>query len=539
MGVDTESRVTSVPAPTDSTQSLFVRNATGLVRELSAFDSFNISISAVIAPIGFIFFIALCPYFWPNANLLVSCAIGIPGSICFALVYTYFTVIMPRSGGDYVWLSRTLSPFFGFVVNASLTYVYLTWWAMNFTVFVTVCMPALAYVLGIKSHWMTNPSHLETGAILTLAVVLYTLLMVRSAHAAARFMFVLFFLVWAGMLLFVAVLAFTSHQSFIHSWNAHAGTYSYNAIIARAKSLGFGYGGSKVGPTFLAVSEVLLVYCGFQWTGYWAGEIKDVKKSAFRAIMGGMIFVIASYTIFTAVVYKVYGVKFIGSLMFLGFGGGAAHTSLPFAPYVTQLFRFTPVGVALQVIVIAGFALSVIWGAPAGFVMATRNVFAWSFDRLAPEKLTEVSDRYHSPVAATLLVAVFIEILCLLNVFSNLGAWELSIIWILGGGFIVVSFAAAWLPWHKPELHAKAPDWARRRFIGVPVITWVAIVNIIFWGYASYASFATGLAGLQLRPIIDSAVVPLFACAYYFGMRLYRRSQRVNMSLMFQEVPPE
>lgn len=539
MSMETETRPKPAAAPTESSSSLFVRNATGLVRELGAFDSFNISVSAVIAPIGFIFFITLCPYFWPNANLLVSCAIGIPGSICFSLVYTYFTVIMPRSGGDYVWLSRTLSPFFGFTVNVSLTYVYLTWWAMNFTVFVTACMPAIAYVAGIKASWMAAPSHLETGTILTVAVVLYTLMMVRSAHTAARFMFVLFFIVWAGMLLFVGVLAFTGRASFIHSWNTTAGTYSYAGVIAKAKSLGFSYSGFRWSPTFLAVSEVLLVYCGFQWSGYWAGEIKDVKRSAFRAIMGGMIFVIASYMIFTAVVYKVYGVKFIGSLMYLGFGSGSSHVSLPFAPYVTQLFKFTPVGVALQVVVIAAFALSVIWGAPAGFVMATRNVFAWSFDRLAPEKLTEVSDRFHSPVAATLLVAVFIEILCLLNVFSNLGAWELSIIWILGGGFCIVSFAAAWLPWHKPELHAKAPNWARRRFIGIPVITWVAVVNIIFWGYATYASFATGLAGLQLRPIFDSAAVPLAAAAWYIGMRIYRRSQRVDMSLLFQEVPPE
>ena len=57
------------------------------------------------------------------------------------LVYLYFTVIMPRSGGDYVWVSRTLNPFFGFFTNFSLTFVFLTWIAFNFTYMLGVMGP--------------------------------------------------------------------------------------------------------------------------------------------------------------------------------------------------------------------------------------------------------------------------------------------------------------------------------------------------------------------------------------------------------------
>src|SRR5919202_1436286 len=91
---------------------LFTRNATGLVRELSAFDAFN-------------------------------------------LVYLYFTTLMPRSGGDYVWVSRTLHPSLGFIVNFSLTFVFLTWGAFNFTFMLSVVGPAAAYVAGIHNHWFT------------------------------------------------------------------------------------------------------------------------------------------------------------------------------------------------------------------------------------------------------------------------------------------------------------------------------------------------------------------------------------------------
>ena len=80
------------------------------------------------------------------------------------------------------------------------------------------------------------------------------------------------------------------------------------------------------------------------------------------------------------------------------------------------------------------FILTIIWWTPAGYLLGTRNAFAWAFDRLAPEQLTSVSDRYHTPVVATIFIAVVIEILNLLNIYSNLAAWLLSIIWVLGAG---------------------------------------------------------------------------------------------------------
>ncbi len=109
------------------------RNATGLVRELSAFDAFNLVFSAVLIPVGITEVMSFTPQFWPHANMLVSFLLATPLVATCGLVYLYFTVIMPRSGGDYVWVSRTLNPFLGFFTNFSLTFVFLTWIAFNFT----------------------------------------------------------------------------------------------------------------------------------------------------------------------------------------------------------------------------------------------------------------------------------------------------------------------------------------------------------------------------------------------------------------------
>jgi amino acid transporter len=531
-----------VPGATESTPSLFLRNATGLVRELTAFDAFNLVFSAVLVPIGFMDVMAFAPQFWPRANLFLSFLIAAPLLTCFGLVYLYFTVLMPRSGGDYVWVSRTLSPFLGFVVNVSLTYVFLTWVSFNFMLIMKVLAPALAYVAGIKASWLASPGNVEIAVMITLLTVVYALLMMRGVRPMARFMFVSFIIVWLGVLVMIVIMAFASHAGFIHNWNANSGTgLSYAGVVAKANGLGFSAaGGIGWGATLFAMVYAFNVYTGFQWTGYFAGEIKNVRRTAATSILGAMVASVVGYCLLALLVYKFFGFNFFGSLVYLGFGPGASHVTLPFAPYIPQLLKFLPVARGIQIALVLTFLLTIIWWTPAGFLLGTRNAFAWAFDRLAPEQLTRVSDRFHTPVVATIFIAVVIEILNLLNIFSNLGAWLLSIIWVLGAAFVIVSFAAAWMPWHKPELHAQAPGWSRRRFLGVPVITWVAIVSLASWAFVIWTAFSTGFGGsFSPKPMLESSAVPILAIVWYIGVRMYRRRQGVNLGRLFQEIPPE
>src|SRR5215471_6017046 len=176
MQVTTAGSRASAPPPASS-RNLFVRNATGLVRELSAFDAFNLVFSAVLIPVGITQVMSFTPTFWPHANMLVSFLLATPLVATVGLVYLYFTVIMPRSGGDYVWVSRTLSPFFGFFANFSLTFVFLTWISFNFTYMLGTMGPAAAYVGGWHAGWLTSPDQTEQMVIATVLTVAFTGLM--------------------------------------------------------------------------------------------------------------------------------------------------------------------------------------------------------------------------------------------------------------------------------------------------------------------------------------------------------------------------
>ncbi len=105
-------------ATTGSTSRLFVRNSTGLVRTASALDAtiFNAVISA---PIGstlawsIFFTLVAFPGADPVGVLIITLIINIPVLIMFALL----GASMPRVGGDYVWVSRVLSPPLALISN--------------------------------------------------------------------------------------------------------------------------------------------------------------------------------------------------------------------------------------------------------------------------------------------------------------------------------------------------------------------------------------------------------------------------------------
>ena len=526
--------------PPGGSRNLFVRNATGLVRELNAFDAFNLVFSAVLIPVGITEVMAFTPMFWPHANMLISFLLATPLVACCGLVYLYFTVIMPRSGGDYVWVSRTLSPFLGFFVNFSLTFVFLTWIAFNFTYMLSVMGPALGYVAGWHSSALVSPSNGEMMIIATVLTALFTVLMVFGVRVVARYMVVTFAVVWAGMIAWLLVMAFGSHGHFVSAWNSHSGT-TYGAVISQAGKLGFSAaGGIGWAATIFGMIYSFQVYTGFQWTGYFAGEIRNVRKTATTSILGALLLSAIGYVVGVGLIYKYYGFKFFGSSVFMALGGGSSHWKLPFLPYLPSLVSFLPGPRWLLTFIVLCFLLAILWWTPTGFMLGTRNLFAWSFDRLAPEKLTSVSDRFHTPVVATVTIGCVVELLNYLNIYQGLGAYLLNIIAVMALAFIIVSIAAAAAPWLRPQLHAQGPGWARRTVAGIPVITLAAAVSAISWAFVIYVAFHTGFGGsFGLKPMIEAFTAPLIGIVYYAGARLYRSRQGMRFTQTFAEIPPE
>ena len=98
--------------------SLFLRNATGLVKGWSAFDAFTYSFMSVnLVTLGMFYSLAVFAYV-PTASPVLSILIAAIAVTFLAVAYAALIAVMPRAGGDYVWQTRVLDGLPGIVTGA-------------------------------------------------------------------------------------------------------------------------------------------------------------------------------------------------------------------------------------------------------------------------------------------------------------------------------------------------------------------------------------------------------------------------------------
>ena len=522
-------------------KELFVRKATGLVRELSPFDAFNLVFSAVLIPVGISEALGFSPAVFTGANVAVSFVLAAILMVAFGAVYLYFTNLMPRSGGDYVWVSRTLSPGVGFVTNTALTFVFLTWISFNFTTMISYFGPAVFYLWGLPSSVITKISQpgWEFG-IATVLTFLFTLLMITGVRRVARYMRWMFWIVWIGMGVWLVGMAMTPAGVF-QSRLARLTGHNAASIIALAHHIGASQStGINWMMTIFAMIYAFQVYTGFQWTGYFAGEVKNVRKTAVTSIMGGLLVSAILYTVGTLLVFHSTGYNLYNALAYIGFNDPSKPPSQ--VPYVhPTLVRFFSMPAILRDYIGLSFVFAIFWWTPTGFMLGTRNLFAWAFDRLMPESLAEVSERFHTPVKATIVIGIVVELINVANVFAGLSEFLINIIAVMAAAFIVVSISAIVFPYRRKDLFDEASQMVQRKFMGVPVLSIVGVIGLIIWGAVLLIALTTPYFGLSKKPLpmLEPFFVPIAAIFYYWIVSSVRKREGFDLAVSFKAIPPE
>src|SRR5260221_10953507 len=70
-------------------------------------------------PLAIAFLLLFGTAFYVGGNLYLACVAAFLVTVTTGFLYAMLTAIIPRSGGDYTWISRTLSPPLGFMSNLS------------------------------------------------------------------------------------------------------------------------------------------------------------------------------------------------------------------------------------------------------------------------------------------------------------------------------------------------------------------------------------------------------------------------------------
>ena len=103
-------------APTGGNEDVFLRKASGVVRAISPTDGMFFGYMSSAGIYALVFYLFLGAGAFPHANYLLANVLSFVFFVPVFAVYSMLASSMPRSGGDYVFISRILSPAVGFAV---------------------------------------------------------------------------------------------------------------------------------------------------------------------------------------------------------------------------------------------------------------------------------------------------------------------------------------------------------------------------------------------------------------------------------------
>lgn len=517
-------------------KEVVVRKASGLVRNISAWDAMILNIM-VMAPTAIFVYGVWASAIYPGADLPMTALLAIPLSIVVGLFYAVYSAAMPRSGGDYIWISRTLHPAIGFMCNFFLFMVMLSVAGSYVPWFTQWALAPMLEALGYAELATFVASTEFTFVIAVIFYLICAVIISRGAKASTIALWFFFILVVVGFVVYVATLLSMGSGQFAANFNAQSGM-NYQAVIETAKETGFPEK-FLLDATLMGLAFTYINFLGFNSTIYVAGEIKDVQKSQFIAITGAVIiFGLISWLGYYAT-YAGMGGTFIGAISYLAETGHPAY-ALPFAePFFPFLFRYAT-NTAVYCFYLFTWSMMILAAILTYIMLTVRFVFAWSFDRILPTALSKVDKRYNSPYMALIFVTIIAIILQAVWLWTPLLSYFAYIVfgWMIMQ--IIASISAIVFPYRRKDIYEKAPTIVRKKIGPVSVLTILAVLSIIIAAWLGYASMSPALIG-TIDPTILAFTFGLYALGLviYFISSIYHKKTGIPLELSFKEIPPE
>jgi APA family basic amino acid/polyamine antiporter len=552
---------------------LFVRQASGLVRDVSMTNALFFNIAAFVGTaVGWaIAFYALYPEWIAFGISAYAYMAVLTGVACYFLgmIFASLATAMPRSGGDYVFTSRIISPFWGWIeswtlVGSALTIIGFEIIVATHNIQLTAILLGVAFptsVFGGATNWLQDTtSKFIVGIIILLAIAGVSILKTRTFHKVVMGL-TIFAIVSVAINFFGA---FTVDPTSMSNALPALGTSS-KAIIDTATKAGYSLGSpdfSLLGLIGLAglASVILFQYIGFQFSSYIAGEVKgNVRRSVFFAVIGALIFAVFMNSIYMDVQGAHFGFNMVNAWGYLYWftPNAPLNGQPPFTPVMLTAVhpQFWPLWL---IVALGNITLNVLL-CPVYAIFISRIVLAWALDRQVPEWFSVVNERTHAPLRVIILAVLIGGVFYLLTfinqwfpsvtIYLTLAGATFFGILLAGLTWIMPGFNAILIPYRRPDLFQLTNNTAR--FLGLPRLVWFGIIWLIFivpvyvgaFGYPVYKGLlesGTSYLSLSNSAGVGWALIFLvIGIVIYFVMRAVNISRGINVKMIFQELPPD
>ena len=530
-------------------ENVFVRKATGLVREIGLGSAILFCLTSTVQI--FSPMVGVIPYYagFGNfvGNLWLGLLIAFLAVVFVNSVYAHFSSAMPRSGGDYVFIGRTIHPLLGFAPNFVYNSIFCFFIASMGVFFASV---APLFLSSFYSPETLAPLYTPWG-IFGLGLIVWICCVLLSVTGLKWFLR-LQILTWIVQLIAIGVVGYyivAAAANFPALFNAWAIKYvptepdMYNKIINDAVAAGFNPNPPPEGPMMertLAWASAGIGQCiPFTAAIIWiAGEVKKAES----AIRQHVAMEVATIGVF--MIWIVLGVtwlftvstKFMAAFYYLG----GSVTGLPqLSFYYWTLFPAIMPSWAISLFSVAAMMILVLC-AYALTLVVSRCIFAWSFDRLLPSFFARVSDSTKQPVTALATTLIIALILLPLEVIVNIWLYIGATYFMILVNIFIVCFAAMMFPYLRKDMFEQMP--LKARIAGIPVLSIISVIAmaLVAWTGTSFFTNPDYMASFGITQTTAATAVFIWVVAFaiYFISRAYNKRKGIDIGLAFRQIPP-
>jgi len=548
-----------------ASQTHFARRATGFVRDVKVSDA--VIFNVLPACPGLVMAVSI---FWvltafSGVNVYACIVITAICSFLISGAFGLLSQIMPRSGADYILISRSLHP--ALAVGSSILIGASSMLAMGYWGVFTakICIGPMLTMVGVAADSSTLQSWGGTIASKPWdmlvgfgEIALLALIMAYGMRFMMRVQFWLFTLGMVGFVVAALTLLTTSRSSFISHYNTYAQPFthkpdSYHYFIDQANKAGTNLSTTTDWHNTIVASGAFIAFGVWVWfSTNLAGEIRQAgTRKNWYSMLGGLAVTFGSILIMIALLYHTIGQQFLTAVTAVS--ADPTVYTLPNSPWWITLVA----AIHTNTLFVAFLGITFVCWAPLivyiQIVQPVRALFAWAFDQVIPEQIAQINERTHTPVLLLGVIAVASLPFLYAAAYTTSFFKYIALSTIVGfPTFVLVGIGAILFPYKKKAAYEASVS--NVSFLGVPLMVFFGIGSIaagLFgaWLWLEYPQLGLPGAGKSLADQLfttpgSGGLALIAACLiagaiiFYLG-KAWRKSQGIDLSLNYLEIPPE
>jgi APA family basic amino acid/polyamine antiporter len=523
---------------------VFVRKASGLVRTAGVWDVLAYNINFTSIGLLLIFLIMLGPAFYPGISMATSAIICTVLLIPLALCFGYLSSTMPRSGGDYVYVSRVLGPAWGMMSNFNNTIWWFFYGGVPSAFLARYGLAPFFRTMGIFTgnmklvdvgNWFTSP----LGMFIFGAILISLLVFIFSRGMKGFFRIQNVLIIFAAISTILSAIVFIGKDptAVMAAFDKFLGPVSGKSDLAQyvldtAKNLGYVVEPFSLKNTLLPMTWIYLNLSFMSSSAYIGSEVKDARRLQLWSMPVTLLVVGLGVLITVLLVGKASGYEFLGALTNVD----PAAMGLSSTPLYTELASYLSGSAVIAFLITFGFIFwSYAW-LPGQIINGSRNILAYSIDGLFPAWFRKVHPKLHTPVPALLTMGIMSIIALAIYVFTSYFATLVGIFGFILS-FSMVSIAAILLPFRLPDVFETSA--VNQRWGKVPVITIIGVLSLLSCLFMLVVFVLDPLSGMTPFMIGFNIVIFLSGLLIYFIAKAVQARRGVDVSVSYKEIPKE